>query len=188
MALFMEIFVHFEWTFKMYKFKQINCNIKILNIKAYQKLFKSKFLITKKLYLLYIDHCKLSIHVLLMYKQLWSNVLTTFLFISIPLNVVANMAIILKHLKWMDLLIVYLISAMNSIIMIMTMLKAARLTQEMHKPENHLVPIVKFLKRANQFRLKLRYDEWYHTMTSGKFYGPFISSLGPITYKLAFQV
>lgn len=186
MGLFMEIFVHFEWTFKMYKFKQINCNIKILNFKTYQKLFR--LLITRKLYSLYIDHCKLSIHVMLMYQQLWSNVLTTFLLISIPLNVVANMAIILRQLKWFDLLIVYLISAMNSIIMIMTMLKAARLTQEMHKPENHLVPIVQFLKRANQFRLKLRCDEWYHIMTSGKFYGPYISSLGPITYKLALQV
>lgn len=191
-GFFMGMFVHTESSYQTEVFKQMT--VKIQKIYAWLKLggyINRNYLpyhINRLLNRTYVDYCQLTNYVLLTYDKVWSNSLILFIILSVPLNVMANLALILKHLKWVDWVILNHIVIIHSALFIMTMSIMADETAQAHAPTKYLSTIIYSLKNKNQLRLKLQYEEWYHRLTFGKPYGPYISMIGAITHGVVFRV
>lgn len=121
------------------------------------------------------------------YRDIWNVPVFSFLFLSLPLNVVCILLMTNHSIPPIHVLVIFFIASIHLSIIISLLFLMAWQTESMHKTKKYLPPIIQAIKMEDNWRLKLKYADWFCRLVSGKKCGPYIAIIGHMTYHISFN-
>lgn len=142
----------------------------------------------KKLKQVFKLHGHLSYIYMISYGEFWSSATFYFFFSSIPFNITCMLALNDKEITTQFVIAILIICSTNSMLILFTLLLMASQTETLHQPRKYLPLIIKQIKFDSNWKFKLKMENWYCRLSSGRKYGPFVANIGHITYYKVFEV
>lgn len=96
---------------------------------------------------------------------------------TISLLIVSGvMSLLIKHIVWLDRIVMYFITTIHTTITLFILITMARLTRALNRPSKHLFQIIGSINDRRVLNLKLCLDDLFGRMVYGRKYGSHISN------------
>nr|XP_027201847.1 uncharacterized protein LOC113795823 [Dermatophagoides pteronyssinus] len=174
-------------------YQVLHCELAIINknfLKLLKKLQNGHRINTKELKQLKFilnQHITLSYYILRPDKTTWSQALYYYALISIPINVTIMCELIVEDLLPETKLLIIMIAIVHGITGSFPFLLAANMSSDFHSIKDYLPAMQLQLKRSTHLRLKLKYDDLYERLITGRKISYTFGTLGNLTFRGLFE-
>ncbi|KAH9417092.1 hypothetical protein DERP_013208 [Dermatophagoides pteronyssinus] len=142
---------------------------------------------TKQLKFYLNEHTKLSYFVIYTDKTTWSQALYYYALISIPINITLMCELIVEDLIPETKLLFIAITVMHAVTGSFPFILFADMSNNFHAIKDYLPALQLQLKRSTHLRLKLKYDDLYERLLTGKKIAFTFGTLGELTFRGLFE-
>ena len=143
--------------------------------------------VLKELRFIHIEHNTLSYYVLHGDKTTWSQALYYYALVSIPINVLFMCELIFEDMPAHTEFVFILIALIHAISGLIPFITLAHVSSAFHKIKDYIPAMQLQLNRSTHLRMKLKYDDLYERLMSGKKIAFTFGYLGNLTYRGLFE-
>uniref|UniRef100_A0A6P6XTW4 Uncharacterized protein LOC113790868 n=1 Tax=Dermatophagoides pteronyssinus TaxID=6956 RepID=A0A6P6XTW4_DERPT len=133
------------------------------------------------------EHTRLSYYVIYTDKTTWSDALYYYALISIPMNVALMCELIVEDIIPETKFIIIFITAIHAVTGSFPCILFANMSSNFHAIKDYLPAMQLQLKRSTHLRLKLKYDDLYERLLTGKKIAFTFGYLGDLTFRGLFE-
>lgn len=181
LAIFLIIDIYHYFTIRI-----VNRVLRLMSKICHQKLSIRSFF-SNILNQMHFLHWHLNYIHIYNYRDIWNVPIFSFLFLSLPINVVCILLMTNHSIPSIHVLVIFFIASLHLSTIICLLFLMAWQTESMHKTKKYLPPIIQAIQMKNNWRLKLKYSDWFCRLVSGKKCGPYIAIIGHLTYHISFN-
>nr|XP_046919572.1 uncharacterized protein LOC124499674 [Dermatophagoides farinae] len=143
--------------------------------------------VLKELRFIHIEHNTLSYYVLHGDKTTWSQALYYYALVSIPINVLFMCELIVEDIPAQTEFVFILIALIHVITGLIPFITLAHVSSAFHKIKDYIPAMQLQLNRSTHIRMKLKYDDLYERLMSGKKIAFTFGYLGNLTFRGLFE-
>ncbi|KAH7645312.1 hypothetical protein DERF_013825 [Dermatophagoides farinae] len=133
------------------------------------------------------EHNTLSYYIIYSDKSTWSQALYYYALVSLPINVLFMCELIFEDMPAQTQFVFILISLIHAISGLLPFMTTAHVSSAFHKIKDYIPAMQLQLNRSTHLRMKLKYDDLYERLMSGKKIAFTFGYLGNLTYRGLFE-